>query len=120
MASFELSPGKFLPGLAPAAMQGGRHAAQVIREAIEGKPRKNFEFVDKGQMATIGKRKAITQFKSLRITGFTAWMMWLFVHVFYLIGFKNRITVMAEWTWSYIFSKRGSRLITERDWKLKP
>ena len=120
MASFELSPGKFLPGLAPAAMQGGRHAAQVIREAIEGKPRKNFEFVDKGQMATIGKRKAITQFKSLRITGFTAWMMWLFVHVFYLIGFKNRITVMAEWTWRYIFSKRGSRLITERDWELKP
>ncbi len=119
MASYELTPGKFLPGLAPAAMQAGRHVAGVILDSIKGLPRKDFKFLDKGQMATIGKRKAISQYRSLRITGFLAWTAWLFVHVFYLIGFKNRISVMAQWTWSYVFSKRGARLITERDWKLK-
>lgn len=120
MASFEMEPGKFLPGLAPAAMQAGRFVAKVIVDSLDGKPRQSFKYVDKGQMATIGKRKAITQYGTVRITGFIAWMAWLFVHVFYLIGFKNRVAVMAEWTWSYVFSKRGSRLITERDWKLKP
>lgn len=119
MASYELSPGIFLPGLAPAAMQAGRYVADVILKSVQNETHKDFKFLDKGQMATIGKRKAISQYGSLRITGFMAWMAWLFVHVFYLIGFKNRISVMAQWMWSYIFSKRGARLITEREWKLK-
>ncbi|WP_246845120.1 NAD(P)/FAD-dependent oxidoreductase [Bdellovibrio sp. NC01] len=120
MAAFELTSGKSLPGLAPAAMQAGRYVADVILKEIAGKKHDDFKYLDKGQMATIGKRKAITQYGRIRMVGFFAWMAWLFVHVFYLIGFKNRISVMAQWTWSYLFSKRGARLITERDWKLKP
>lgn len=120
MASFELTSGKSLPGLAPAAMQAGRYVADVITKQVAGKKHDDFKYLDKGQMATIGKRKAITQYGKLRMAGFFAWMAWLFVHVFYLIGFKNRVSVMAQWTWSYLFSKRGARLITERDWKLKP
>ncbi|MBO9666998.1 MAG: NAD(P)/FAD-dependent oxidoreductase [Bdellovibrio sp.] len=118
MAHFDLGDNKLLPGLAPAAMQAGRFAASAILDSIAGKKRKAFTYVDKGQMATIGKRKAISQYGRLRMTGIVAWVAWLFVHVFYLIGFKNRLAVMAEWTWSYVFSKRGSRLITSRDWKL--
>jgi NADH dehydrogenase len=119
MASFEITPGKFLPGLAPAAMQEGRHAAQVILSSIRGKPRHAFRFIDKGQMATIGKYRAVMESGSWKMTGRLAWMAWLFVHVFYLIGFKNRVAVMAQWAWSYLFSKRGARLITETEWKLR-
>lgn len=119
MAHFELSEKNLLPGLAPAAIQAGKFVANVVLQSIDGQERSSFKYLDKGQMATIGKRKAIAQYNSLRMTGVIAWLAWLFVHVLYLIGFKNRISVMAEWTWSYIFSKRGARLITSRDWKLK-
>ncbi|QLY26139.1 NAD(P)/FAD-dependent oxidoreductase [Bdellovibrio sp. KM01] len=119
MAHFEIEKNKSLPGLAPAAMQAGKFVSNVVLQSINGKARSSFKYLDKGQMATIGKRKAIAQYNSLRMTGVIAWLAWLFVHVLYLIGFKNRISVMAEWTWSYIFSKRGARLITSRDWKLK-
>ncbi len=119
MASFKISENNFLPGLAPAAMQAGKFVGNMVLQSIEGKARSSFKYLDKGQMATIGKRKAIAQYHSLRMTGVIAWLAWLFVHVLYLIGFKNRVAVMAEWTWSYIFSKRGARLITSRDWKLK-
>ncbi|WP_141732921.1 NAD(P)/FAD-dependent oxidoreductase [Oligoflexus tunisiensis] len=118
MASLELAPGQFLPGLAPAAMQAGRHAAQNILRTQAGKPRKDFVYKDKGQMATIGKHRAIAQAGRLRLTGFIAWLAWLFVHVFYLVTFRNRLSVMAQWSWSYTFSKRGARLITQREWKL--
>lgn len=118
MAHLDLGDSKILPGLAPAAMQAGRFTAETILNSLHGKPRKPFQYLDKGQMATIGKRKAISQYGKMRMTGFLAWAAWLFIHVFYLIGFKNRLAVMAEWTWSYVFSKRGSRLITSRDWKL--
>ncbi|QDK44312.1 NAD(P)/FAD-dependent oxidoreductase [Bdellovibrio sp. ZAP7] len=119
MAHFEIEENRSLPGLAPAAMQAGKFVSNVVLQSIKGKARSSFKYLDKGQMATIGKRKAIAQYNSLRMTGVIAWLAWLFVHVLYLIGFKNRISVMAEWTWSYIFSKRGARLITSRDWKLK-
>ncbi|UYL10776.1 NAD(P)/FAD-dependent oxidoreductase [Bdellovibrio sp. SKB1291214] len=119
MAHFELSQNNLLPGLAPAAIQAGKFVANVVLQSINGQVRSSFKYLDKGQMATIGKRKAIAQYNSLRMTGVIAWLAWLFVHVLYLIGFKNRISVMAEWTWSYIFSKRGARLITSRDWKLQ-
>lgn len=119
MASFEVTPGKIVPGLAPAAMQEGRHAAKVILSSIRGKERPAFRYIDKGQMATIGKYRAVMESGGLKMTGRFAWMAWLFVHVFYLIGFKNRVGVMAQWAWSYLFSKRGARLITERQWKLK-
>ncbi|MFM6927587.1 MAG: NAD(P)/FAD-dependent oxidoreductase [Bdellovibrio sp.] len=118
MAHLDLGDSKTLPGLAPAAMQAGRFTAATILKSLRGKPRKAFQYLDKGQMATIGKRKAISQYGQLRMSGFLAWIAWLFIHIFYLIGFKNRLAVMAEWTWSYMFSKRGARLITSRDWKL--
>jgi NADH dehydrogenase len=70
-------------------------------------------------MATIGKNRAVMQAGGLKMGGFVAWLAWLFVHIFYLIGFRNRISVMTQWAWNYLFSKRGARLITERDWRLK-
>lgn len=120
MASVEIMPGKFLPGLAPVAMQAGRYIGRTILNDLLHKPRKNFHYVDKGQMATIGKNRAILEFKEIKIGGFIAWMAWLFVHIFYLIGFKNRAAVMSGWVWNYAFSKRGARLITTKEWKLTP
>src|SRR4030095_15507775 len=118
MAALEISPGKLVPGLAPAAMQEGRHAARVILSSVRGKPRTAFRYLDKGQMATIGKYRAVLESGSWKMSGRFAWFAWLFVHLFYLIGFKNRVAVMAQWAWSYLFSKRGARLITERRWEL--
>lgn len=120
MASLELRPSVYLPGLAPAAMQTGRHAARNILRAQAGQPLEPFVYQDKGQMATIGKHRAIAQAGRLRLTGFIAWIAWLLVHVFYLVTFRNRFSVMAQWAWSYTFSKRGARLIIQRDWKLSP
>jgi len=120
MAHLE-EPGRGLvPGLAPAAIQEGRLAAHNVLASVEGRPRRPFRYRDKGMMATIGKHKAIAQTGRLRLTGFFAWVAWLFIHVLYLIGFKNRISVFAQWVWSYVFSKRGARLITSREWKLPP
>lgn len=118
MASLEISPGRTLPGLAPVAMQAGNYVGKTIISSLRSKDRKAFHYKDKGQMATIGKNRAIIEFHDLRIGGFLAWLAWLFVHIFYLIGFKNRIAVMAIWVWSYVFSRRGSRLITNKEWKL--
>lgn len=120
MASVELTPGKFLPGLAPVAMQAGVYVGKNIINSLSHKVSAPFHYRDKGQMATIGKNRAILEFKNIRQSGFVAWIAWLFIHVFYLIGFKNRVSVMANWVWSYVFSKRGSRLITKKEWKLIP
>ena len=120
MAAFDIAPGKTLPGLAPVAIQQGRHAAQLIKADLRGqKDRPEFKYNDKGQMATIGKNRAVLISGRLKLSGRWAWLAWLFVHVFYLIGFKNRVAVMAQWAWSYLFSKRGARLITDREWRLK-
>jgi NADH dehydrogenase len=118
MASFEMAPQQFLPGLAPAAIQSGAHAAKSILASIAGRPRQEFVYKDKGQMATIGKHLAIAQAGRIKLTGLVGWLAWLFVHVFYLITFRNRISVMVKWAWSYTFSKRGARLITEQEWLL--
>jgi len=119
MAALEMTPGNFLPGLAPAAIQAGRFTASMILNDLKSKPREQFQYFDKGLMATIGKRRAIAVSGHLRMTGFIAWLAWLFVHIIYLIDFKNRVSVLTQWAWNYLFSKRGSRLITEKDWKLK-
>jgi NADH dehydrogenase len=71
-------------------------------------------------MATIGRKRAVVQFRGIRFGGFVAWVAWLFIHIFYLIGFKNRISVFAQWTWSYLTFKRGARLITEKEWRENP
>ncbi len=104
--------GKPIPGVAPAAMQGGRYAASAILATIKGGPRKPFRYVDKGSLATIGRAKAVAEIGKLHLSGFPAWLTWCAVHVFFLIGFRNRVLLMLEWGWLYLFHDRGSRLIT--------
>ena len=116
IAHVDLGGGKLLPGLAPAAIQTGVRAAKNILASVHGEERKPFKYLDKGQMATIGKRKAIAMTGKLKFTGFIAWLAWMFIHILYLVGFKNRLSVLGEWIWAYVFSKRGARLITSRDW----
>jgi NADH dehydrogenase len=116
-ANFLIDEKHSLPGLAPVAIQQGRHAARNIVRAALGKNMKNFVYFDKGQMATIGTKLAVMQFKGIEAHGFIAWISWLFVHIMYLIGFKNRVLVMFQWFWSYITFNRGSRLIMQKDWK---
>jgi len=108
LAAIEISPGKLVPGLAPAAIQEGKHAANMIVASIEGKPTSPFKYRDKGQMATIGKNRAVLQARRLQLTGYSAWLGWLMVHILFLVGFKNRISVLLQWSWSYLLSKRGA------------
>jgi NADH dehydrogenase len=102
-----------LPGLAPVAMQEGRYVARVIRDRLRGRAKKEFRYVDKGNLATIGRSKAVADVKGIRLAGFAAWVTWLVVHLFYLIGFQNRLLVVTRWTFSFLTHGRGARLITE-------
>lgn len=102
-----------LPGLAPVAIQQGRYIARRIKQQVAGKPTGDFHYFDKGQMSTIGRAAAVVDFGRIHTVGFFAWVLWLTVHLLYLIGFKNRIIVMIEWTYSYLAFKRGSRIIVE-------
>ena len=104
--------GKPLPGLAQPAIQEGRYVAKIIRYGIPKEKRPPFVYFDLGIMAAIGKSKAVVAAGPLRLNGFLAWLMWCFVHIFYLIGFRNRILVMLEWCFWYLTKQRGSRLIT--------
>lgn len=105
--------GKPLPGVSPTAMQMGRHVARIIQGAVRGKSeRQPFRYHDKGSMATIGRSRAIAEMGTLRLSGFLAWLAWLVVHIFYLIGFRNRLAVLVDWAWSYFTFRRGARLIT--------
>jgi NADH dehydrogenase len=101
------------PGLAPVAIQQGRYVARVIRKRLGGRPSRPFHYVDKGNLATIGRSKAVADIKGLHLSGFPAWATWLTVHLFYLIGFENRLLVLLRWTISFITHGRGSRLIVE-------
>ena len=112
MASLKQENGDPVPGVSPAAMQMGTRTAKNILADIKGGTRENFRYVDKGTMATIGRSKAIAQLAGLKFRGFIAWMMWLGLHVFFLIGFRNRIIVMLEWFWAYLTRERSARLIT--------
>jgi NADH dehydrogenase len=102
--------GKPLPGVSPVAMQQARYVAHVIEH--DAKRKKPFKYFDKGSMATIGRKRAIAQAFGLELTGFLAWLAWLFVHLVYLIGFRNRAAVLLQWTYSYFTYRRGARLIT--------
>lgn len=107
---------KPLPGLAPVAMQQGRFVAKVIKAKVGGStPPEYFKYIDKGQMATVGRSRAVAMYKGLEFSGFTAWMAWLLVHIYYLIGFKNRIFVLFQWAWTYLTFRRGARLIIEKE-----
>ena len=111
LAHFE-EDGQALPGLAPVAIQQGRAAGRNIARRVAGEPTRPFRYVDKGTMATIGRGAAVVQFAGLKLSGFVAWLAWLFIHVFFLIGFRNRVAVILEWAWSYLTWLRGARLIT--------
>jgi NADH:ubiquinone reductase (H+-translocating) len=100
-----------LPGLAPVALQQGRHAAHNIIRAREGRPLVPFRYRDRGSMATIGRAVAIADIRGLRLSGFPAWLVWCFVHILWLIGFRNRFVVLFEWAWTYFTRQRSARLI---------
>jgi NADH:ubiquinone reductase (H+-translocating) len=112
--------GKPLPGVSPVAMQMGRRVAGNIRNDLAGKPYEEFRYFDKGSMATIGRKAAIAEIGKLHLSGFIAWMAWLTVHIFFLIGFRNRFAVLFNWAWSYFTYQRGARLITGRRLSLMP
>lgn len=101
-----------LPGLAPVAIQQGRAVAQNIARELRGENRRPFVFKNKGTMATIGRAAAVADLGRLRFSGLPAWLLWLFVHIMYLVGFRNRILVLIEWAWSYVTYQRSARLIT--------
>jgi NADH dehydrogenase len=101
-----------LPGVAPVAMQEGRHAGKVVRRRLEGRGSRPFRYHDKGNLATIGKAKAVADLRGVELTGFVAWLTWLFVHLFYLIGVQNRLVVFTRWTASFLTNGRGARIIT--------
>ena len=102
-----------LPGLAPVAMQEGRHAAAVVKDRLEGRPGRPFRYIDKGNLATIGRSRAVADIKGIHLSGFIAWVTWLTVHLFYLIGFENRLLVLIRWAFSFATHGRGARLIQE-------
>ncbi|MGO8793217.1 MAG: NAD(P)/FAD-dependent oxidoreductase [Candidatus Sulfotelmatobacter sp.] len=115
LASLKDASGNLLPGVAPVAIQQGRYVARLIRHEVahsQPAPRKPFHYFDKGSIATIGRAAAVAEFGKIHISGFLAWLSWLFVHIFFLIGFQNRVLVIIQWAWSYFTYERGARLIT--------
>ncbi|MGZ3439830.1 MAG: NAD(P)/FAD-dependent oxidoreductase [Polyangia bacterium] len=115
LAAVKQKDGQLVPGVAPAAMQEGTYVAQAIEDLAHDKPifGHPFEYFDKGSLATIGRKKAVADLPGhIRLSGFIAWLAWLFIHVIFLIGFRNRILVVIEWAWQYLTFRRGSRLIT--------
>jgi len=112
LAAFRTEDGKVLPGVAPVAIQQGKAVARNIEHDLTGQRREAFHYLDKGSLATIGRAAAVAQFGKIHLSGFLAWLAWLFVHIFFLIGFRNRFVVMFQWAWSYFTFERGVRLIT--------
>jgi len=122
LAAAKDEQGKMLPGVAPVAIQQGKFVAKLIHDEVEVSTGKNshvnlpsrpaFHYWDKGSLATIGRAAAVAQFGKIHISGFIAWLSWLFVHILFLIGFRNRLLVFIQWAWSYVTYERGARLIT--------
>jgi NADH dehydrogenase len=112
LAAFTHQTGKPLPGVCPVAIQQGLHAARNVQRLAQGQATESFHYWDKGNLATIGRAHAVADFGRIRISGVLAWLAWLFVHVFFLIGFRNRFIVIFEWAWAYFTFQRGARLIT--------
>jgi len=112
--------GRPVPGVAQAAIQGGRHAARNVLRSLRGDPRLDFRYRDRGSMATIGRASAVAHFGRLQLSGAVAWLCWLLVHILFLIGFRNRAAVILEWAWSYLTFDRGARLITETALQWRP
>lgn len=114
MAAFsDQKTGMPLPGVSSVAMQQGRYVAGIIKTEIDGKQRVSFQYKDKGNMATIGRKDAIAEIKSFKLKGIIGWLTWLFVHLYYVVGFKNRVSTLITWMWSYITLGAGARVIQE-------
>ena len=112
LANFTHQTGEPLPGISPVAMQQGRHAARNVLAMIKGRKAKRFRYWDKGTMATIGRNKAVADLRFLHLSGRLAWLAWLFVHIVFLVGFRNRLLVLFQWAWAYLTFDKGARLIT--------
>jgi NADH:ubiquinone reductase (H+-translocating) len=122
IASLVDANGVLVPGVSPAAMQEGRHVARIIRDELNGErtTRPAFAYFDKGTMATIGRSAAVAKIGDFEISGFIAWMAWLFVHLIFLIGFRNKVSVLFQWLYSYLTYRRGSRIITGLSFRQPP
>src|SRR5207244_3204505 len=112
LANFPHQTGQPLPGISPVAMQQGRHAARNVMAMIQGRKPQRFRYWDKGTMATIGRNKAVADLKFVHLSGLPAWLAWLFVHIVFLVGFRNRLLVLVQWAWAYLTFDKGARLIT--------
>ena len=112
VANFSHQTGEPLPGVSPVAIQQGRHAAHNILAMIKGRKPQPSHYWDKGSLATIGRNKAVADLKFMHLSGLPAWVAWLFVHIFFLIGFRNRLLVLFQWAWAYLTFDKGARLIT--------
>jgi NADH dehydrogenase len=112
LANFSHQTGEPLPGISPVAMQQGRHAARNVLAMIKGRKPQPFRYWDKGTMATIGRNKAVADLKFVHLKGRLAWLAWLFVHILFLVGFRNRVLVFIQWAWAYLTFDKGARLIT--------
>lgn len=112
LANFSHQGGQPLPGVAPVAMAQGRYVARLIVRSLRGQPVAPFHYFDKGNLATVGRNKAVAQFGKVHIAGFLAWFVWVFVHLMYLVEFENRLLVFVEWVYNYLTRNRGARLIT--------
>lgn len=109
--------GRPLPGVALVAMQQGIHVARTVRNDLDGRSRSPFQYFDMGQLATIGRSRAVCEVFGLRLTGLLAWWVWLLVHIYRLSGFRNRLMVLIQWAWSYMTFGRGARLIVGKEWR---
>jgi NADH dehydrogenase len=112
--------GELVPGVAPAAIQGGQYAARAIVNSVEGRTTPPFRYRNKGSLATIGRAAGVADFNRIHLSGPIAWLAWLFIHILFLIGFRNRLLVIIQWAWSYFTYQRGARLITGTPEKLLP
>jgi NADH dehydrogenase len=112
LANFSHQTGEPLPGVSPVAMQQGRQAARNILRMIHGEKPRSFRYFDKGSISTIGRNKAVADLKFFHLSGILAWLAWLFVHIIFLVGFRNRLLVLIQWAWAYLTFDKGARLIT--------
>ena len=113
LAALRRENGEWVPGMAPAAIQEGRHAARNVLRALRGEPLAPFSYRDKGELATIGRAQAVARIGRLHVTGFVAWLLWLAVHIAWLIGFRNRLVVLIDWAWAYLTWQRNARIVAD-------
>jgi len=120
LAHFEQQRSKALPGVAAVAMQQGRYVAKLIKRRLRGQSLPPFNYENRGSMAVIGRNAAVADLGWLRVSGFPAWLLWIFIHLLYLAQFQNRLLVLAQWMWSYITRNRSALLISERNTYFSP